>query len=153
MPVLSCFHHFRLCATPWTVACQAPLSMGFSRQEYWSRLPFPYVYLHWLAGPVPPAPPECTHTHTHTHTHSREVLLPWMVEYWQLRALQSQFSTSCNSGEAALLGSCTFLHVFWAEVSMVFVLDYRGCLYSEDPWKTERRSPSGAQDRFVSWTK
>ena len=28
-------------ATPWTVACQAPLSMGFSRQEYWTRLPFP----------------------------------------------------------------------------------------------------------------
>ena len=29
-------------ATPWTVACQAPLSMGFSRQEYWSGLPFPF---------------------------------------------------------------------------------------------------------------
>ena len=28
-------------ATPWTIACQVPLSMGFSRQEYWSRLPFP----------------------------------------------------------------------------------------------------------------
>ena len=27
--------------TPWTVACQAPLSMDFFRQEYWSRLPFP----------------------------------------------------------------------------------------------------------------
>ena len=27
--------------TPWTVACQAPLSMGFPRQEYWSGLPFP----------------------------------------------------------------------------------------------------------------
>ena len=27
-------------ATPWTVACQAPLPMGFSRQEYWSGLPF-----------------------------------------------------------------------------------------------------------------
>ena len=27
--------------TPWTVACQAPLTMGFSRQEYWSGLPFP----------------------------------------------------------------------------------------------------------------
>ena len=26
-------------ATPWTIACQAPLSMGFSRQEYWSGLP------------------------------------------------------------------------------------------------------------------
>src|SRR5574337_392253 len=33
-----------LCPTlvpPWTVACQVPLSMGFSRQEYWSGLPFP----------------------------------------------------------------------------------------------------------------
>ena len=27
--------------TPWTVACQPPLSMGFSRQGYWSELPFP----------------------------------------------------------------------------------------------------------------
>ena len=35
---LSCI---RLFATPWTVACQAPQSMGFSRQEYWSGLPFP----------------------------------------------------------------------------------------------------------------
>ena len=31
----------RLFATPWTVAYQAPPSMEFSRQEYWSRLPFP----------------------------------------------------------------------------------------------------------------
>ena len=31
----------RLFATPWTVAYQAPLSMGFSRSEYWSGLPFP----------------------------------------------------------------------------------------------------------------
>ena len=28
-------------ATPWTVACQAPLSLEFSKQEYWSELPFP----------------------------------------------------------------------------------------------------------------
>ena len=31
----------QLFATPWTVALQAPLSMGFSRQEYWGGLPFP----------------------------------------------------------------------------------------------------------------
>ena len=31
----------RLFATSWTVAHQAPLSMGFARQEYWSGLPFP----------------------------------------------------------------------------------------------------------------
>ena len=33
--------HVQLFETPWTVARQAPLSMGFSRQEYWSGLPFP----------------------------------------------------------------------------------------------------------------
>ena len=33
--------HVRLFATPWTVAYQASLSMGFSRQEYCSGLPFP----------------------------------------------------------------------------------------------------------------
>ena len=38
MKSLSCV---RLFATPWAVAHQAPLSMGFSRQEYWSGLPFP----------------------------------------------------------------------------------------------------------------
>ena len=30
-------------ATPWSVACQTPLSMGFPRQEYWSGLPFPLL--------------------------------------------------------------------------------------------------------------
>ena len=39
--VLSRFSHVRLFETPWTVAHQAPLSVGFSRQEYWSELPFP----------------------------------------------------------------------------------------------------------------
>ena len=39
--VLSSFSHFRLFAKLWTVSCQAPLSVGFSRQEYWSGLPFP----------------------------------------------------------------------------------------------------------------
>ena len=33
--------HVQLFATPWTLAHQAPVSMGFSRQEYWSGLPFP----------------------------------------------------------------------------------------------------------------
>ena len=37
-------------ATPWTVACQAPLSMGFSRQEYWSGLQLPYISLMYVLG-------------------------------------------------------------------------------------------------------
>ena len=39
--MLSCFCHVGLFATPQTAACQASLSMGFSRQEYGSGLPFP----------------------------------------------------------------------------------------------------------------
>ena len=44
LPVLRCaqsLSRVRLFETPWTVACQSPLSRGFSRQEHWSGLPFP----------------------------------------------------------------------------------------------------------------
>ena len=39
--MLNRFSHVRLFATLWTIACQAPPSMGFSRHEYWSGLPCP----------------------------------------------------------------------------------------------------------------
>ena len=69
--VLSCFSHVWLFAPLWTVAQQAPLSMGFSRQEYWSGLPCPppdilptqgsnpglLCLLHWQVGSLPLAPP------------------------------------------------------------------------------------------------
>ena len=53
---------------PWTVACQAPLSMGFPRQEYWSGLSLPspgisptqgwnLCLLHWQVGSLPVVPP------------------------------------------------------------------------------------------------
>ena len=65
--MLSCVQLF---ATLWTVASQAPLSMGFPRQECWSRLSFPSpgdlpdsgiepkftVLLHLQAGPLPLVP-------------------------------------------------------------------------------------------------
>ena len=47
MCVLSHFSHVQLCATLWIAACQAILSMGFSRQEYWGGLPYP------LPGDIP----------------------------------------------------------------------------------------------------
>ena len=40
MHKLSHFSRVRVFVTLWVVACQFPLSMGFSRQKYWSRLPF-----------------------------------------------------------------------------------------------------------------
>ena len=48
--------HVRLLATPWTAACQAPPSMGFSRQEYWSGVPLPSpicLYPHTLGKTDP----------------------------------------------------------------------------------------------------
>ena len=63
----SCFSGVRLLATPWTAAYQAPLSMGLSRQEYWSGVPLPSplstgpgVY---LASPQAPSP---THSYSFT---------------------------------------------------------------------------------------
>ena len=41
LPLPSCFSRVQLCATPRTAAHQAPPSLGFSRQEHWSGLPFP----------------------------------------------------------------------------------------------------------------
>ena len=41
--LLSRFSRVRLCVTPWTAAHQASPSMEFSRQEHWSRLPFPCI--------------------------------------------------------------------------------------------------------------
>ena len=46
MCVRVCVLVAQLCPTLWTVACQIPLSMKFSRQEYWSGLPFPSPELH-----------------------------------------------------------------------------------------------------------
>ena len=69
--VIACLHA-QSCQTlcdPWTVASQAPLSMEFSRQDYWSGLPFltpgnfpdpgikPMSLLHWQAGSLPLVPP------------------------------------------------------------------------------------------------
>ena len=57
--MLSQFNHVQFCATQWTVTLQAPLSMGFSRQEYWSGLPFPSpgALLNPGIEPEYPAPP------------------------------------------------------------------------------------------------
>ena len=54
--------HVRLLVTPWTAAYQAPPSMGFSRQEYWSGVPLPYPNF-WKSPPLPQNswnnPPTC----------------------------------------------------------------------------------------------
>ena len=54
MCMLSCFNHVWLFVTLWAVARQVPLSVGFSRQDYWSGLPFP------PPGDLPNPGTECT---------------------------------------------------------------------------------------------
>ena len=89
--MLSCFSGVQLFATLWIVAHQAPLSIGFSRQEYWNGLPCPPPgdLLNQGIKPASLTSPALagrfftinanwevsfyiylyTHTHTHTHTH------------------------------------------------------------------------------------
>ena len=50
--LLSRFSRVRLCATPWTVSHQAPPSMGFSRQKYWSGVTLPYLDGHIIYLPI-----------------------------------------------------------------------------------------------------
>ena len=57
--VLSHFSSVRLCETLWSVARQASLSMGFSRQEYWSGLPCPLARYLPNPGIGPMSPVSC----------------------------------------------------------------------------------------------
>ena len=85
--VLSCFSPVRVFATLWTMALQAPLSVTFSRQEYWSRLPGPppgylpdpgikpkcltspaFVGGFSTSSTIWEAHVLCVHTHTNVHT-------------------------------------------------------------------------------------
>ena len=55
--------HVRLFPTPWTIAYQAPPSMGFSRQEYWTGLPFPSPGNLPNPGIEPGSPLDCVDHH------------------------------------------------------------------------------------------
>ena len=88
------FSHVRLFVTQWTVACQVPLSMGFSRQESWSGLffstpgdlptpglePILLYLLPWQAGSLPLAPPGKSSGILPNHKKNRfeSVVVRWM---------------------------------------------------------------------------
>ena len=84
--------------TPWTVACQAPLSMGFSRQEHWSGLPFPSPT--YLVASL-----AC-----HGESLGREAPLPaWVLLLLQGR--QAVKAQPCSSGTTSLV---LLLSQIWA---------------------------------------
>ena len=84
MHVLSHFSCVQFFVTQWTVALQAPQSMGFSREEYWSGWPDP-------AGDLldPGSTPGYTHTHTHTHTHTQWLSSKFSLAWLNFRQVSS----------------------------------------------------------------
>ena len=94
------FNHVRLFVAPWTVAartCQAPLSIGFFRQEYWSRLPFPSPgYLPdslietgspaWQADSLLLSSEKAMATHSSTLAWK----MPWKEEPGRLQSMESR---------------------------------------------------------------
>ena len=66
---LSRFSRVRLCVTPWMAAHQAPPSLGFSRQEHWSGLPFP--------SPIQ----ESEKVKVKSFSHVRLFATPWIAAY------------------------------------------------------------------------
>ena len=107
--MLKCFSHVQLFVTPWTMAHHSPLSMGFSRQEYWSGLPclppgdcpHPGIehllwLLHWQVSSLslgPPGKPNTSAAHSscyleselyptsHRHIHATpESMLIWQIQ-------------------------------------------------------------------------
>ena len=98
---LSLLSHVRLFATSWTVAQQAPLSMGFPRQEYWSGLPFPSLgdlldpeikpmspawVLHQWATWKAQSPQPRNQTHV-------PCIGGWILKYWTTREVQPIYFT------------------------------------------------------------
>ena len=86
MKSLSCVQLF---GTPWTIAYQAPLSMGFSRQECWSGLPFP------SAGYLPtqelnPGLPHCRQT-LYRLSHQGSSNTSCEMPDWMKHKLESRF--------------------------------------------------------------
>ena len=111
------FNHVQLFVAPWTVAartCQAPLSIGFFRQEYWSRLPFPSPgYLPdslietgspaWQADSLLLSSEKAMATHSSTLAWK----MPWKEEPGRLQSMGSQ---RVGHDWATSLSLFTFMH-------------------------------------------
>ena len=100
--MLSCFSRVQLCVTPWTVACWAPLSTGFSRQEYWSELACPSPGVPWWLRALKRLPPmqetpvrflgwdDPLEKEMVTHSSILAWRIPWMEEPGRLQSTGSQ---------------------------------------------------------------
>ena len=105
-----------LFATPWTVAYKAPLSMEFSRQEYWSGLPFPYP------GDLPepgiePRSPSLQADTLPSEPPGKYVALHWLISYVE--------PTLYSWGKSTW--SWCIIHFVWYWIQQHFVENF--CFY------------------------
>ena len=128
--MLSHFSCVQLFVTPWTVAHQAPLSMGFSRQEYWSGLPFPSPgnlpdpgikpgspALQADSLPFEPSGKTYTNTHTHIHTHTHTHTYIYICIY---SALSLSFSLSLSLSLSIYIYIHTHIYMNYIHLFMNF---------------------------------
>ena len=123
--VIQLLSHAHLFETSWTVACQTPLSMGFSRQEYWRGLPFPSPWdlpnsgieprSHPLTGRLftiePPEKPICNHAFIH--------ICDFFVCHLKVQLFPKFIKTRSNPMEIKLL--CMYARVSLARKVMKFL--------------------------------
>ena len=91
-------------ATPWTAACQAPPSMGFSRQEYWSGVPFPSPGDLPNPGIEPRSP--TLQADALTSEPPGNLFIIWNFLSWQKRQTRDLTCLLCCSISSALNGAC-----------------------------------------------
>ena len=139
--LLSYYSHIRLYVTPWTVACQAPLSMGILQQEYWSGLPcpppgdFPHPGIEsgspaWQAESLPlshrSSPTKCTpRTNLGKSEHSQWVA--WMLIFGcdtQLLVLQDSNVGGIDDTQAC---SVFFLNCKWLHDHLKLKVYFKDC--------------------------
>ena len=122
--MLSHYSHVPLFAIPWIVSCQVPVFMGFSRQEYWSELPFPSQVIfpvqglklclfclrhwHWQAGSLPTAPPGKCLLQSSNNRHSN-----WNLQYFLRKKKKKKTFLSEDREHLATLQTLRFILTYW----------------------------------------
>ena len=111
-------------ATPWTVACQVPLSMGFSRQEYWSGLPF--------SSPGDLLDPEIEPGSPALQADSLLTKLWWKKLYYSENPLFLKFRFMILPVSQPEMNVCLiFFHCFFPHLSWI---EWANEGYSEEEW-------------------
>ena len=118
--LLSCFSCVQLLVTPWTAAYQAPLSMGFSRQEYWSGVPLPFLqagmtrtFLVRLVGTTRPA----SSVWGIGKTHPLEGLCPG--PFWISERTETMSTSSCQFDVTVFPKGCWINRLYWPDCKVL----------------------------------